>query len=1105
MISVMKTQKQCPACASPVPLDARGGLCPFCLLGLADSSADLRARADAAALWPEPDASSPTTSGDLPCFGDYELLNEVARGGMGVVYRARHRGLDRVVALKMVLLGQFSGSDAQQRFRAEAQTAARLKHPRIVAIHDIGTLDGQPYFTMDLVDGPNLAEAIRAEPCSPRRAAELLGAIVEAVAYAHREGVLHRDIKPSNILLDSNGQPHLTDFGLARQIDSDSSLTLTGQALGSPNYMAPEQAVGASDVTVAADLWSLGAILYHLLTGRPPFAGATVADTLRAVRDDEPLRPRLLNSGTPVDLETICLKCLEKEPARRYATAQDLADELDRFLNDEPIHARPTTRAERVLRWCRRKPVVASLTASSAFLLLAVAIGAPIAAFRINQERLLTRQSLYSADMRLASQAVHEGAFDHARKLLDQHRPRRGSDDLRGFEWRYLWQAVRDSEPIRTLEGLPAPSGWEITSLSRSGRFLYNQSFDQLRVWDMTTWEPVPIVPPPQPASVQWRWDPSRESAYAVDNARHTLAVYTLPKFEPGLTLHLPGPMSVVAMSQDRHALAVGCQDGGSHRVLVWDLARNARIGALGDFQTAISKLVFSRDGTLLAASSTNGVVGIWNLKTLQPLAAPPSNASQRWGLEFTPDNKRLLSGNDANLSAWDIGARKTLALKRTGEVDPQHFGFTPDAMHLVVSWDGSDLTLLDSQTLQIKGTMRGDRGLGGGIAFSPDGTLIACNGLDQTACIWDMATHTEVGIVGGFGETICDVEFSADGHNIVLIGGFGQVRVHKLSSVLKRGLFAKIPGQKSIIDQKLSPDERHLASISVDGTLTLWDRHSRRPIRSVSFPRYLETSFPRVAFSPDGERVAWVTGDALRIMLVESGEISTAAMDGNHEISPIAFSPNGRELAFGCGKQVLIYELNSKRQQRFTATDDQVFAIEYSPDGARIAFGDRQGTVTLCDRSSGKGFSKVKAHPPHVYGVAMSPDGKLLATCGADASIKLWRVEPDGLRLQATLLGHMGYVGHVAFSPDGTRLVSACRDKTLKIWDPRRAAELGTLYGHHDMVVPVEFTKDGRTIYSAGLDGEIHFWDAPSLAEIDLLDESTPIQSIPGRSNELK
>ncbi|HEX5220798.1 MAG TPA: serine/threonine-protein kinase, partial [Verrucomicrobiae bacterium] len=343
----------------------------------------------------------PKTSGDdrgsikpLLAFNDYEVLEEIARGGMGVVYRARQISLNRPVALKMILGGHLANAAEVQRFRSEAETAAQLQHPNIVAIHEVGEHAGQPFFSMDLVEGRNLAQLVRDEPLPSRKAAEYLKTIAEAVQYAHSRGVLHRDLKPSNILIDENDQPRITDFGLAKRLTdsqpstNDAQLTQTGQMLGSPSFIPPEQAAGQKDaIGPASDVYSLGAILYHLLTGRPPFLAETLPQTLRMVAEQEPVSPRLLNASVPSDLETICLKCLEKDPQRRYAGARALADELERFLRDEPIHARPLGFVRKVHRWCLRNKALAATGTAVIALLLIVAIGSPIAAIRINRER----------------------------------------------------------------------------------------------------------------------------------------------------------------------------------------------------------------------------------------------------------------------------------------------------------------------------------------------------------------------------------------------------------------------------------------------------------------------------------------------------------------------------------------------------------------------------------------------------------------------------------------------------------------------------------------------------------------------------------------------
>jgi serine/threonine protein kinase len=378
------------------------------------------------------------------------LLEEIARGGMGIIYKARQKSLGRIVAVKMLLFGDQSGKDLAQRFRAEAAVAASLQHPNIVAMHEVSAHEGQPFFAMDFIEGQSLAK-LSAE-CEVRnaewlrRAARYVKIVAEAIDYAHERGILHRDLKPSNVLIDPFDQPRVTDFGLAKRLHHDSELTLSGQVLGSPNYMPPEQAAAKRGlVGRRSDVYSLGAILYHLLTGRPPFVGETLTDTLQDVVNQEPVSPRLLNPSVPRDLETLCLKCLEKEPARRYQTAQALAGDLDRFLQGKPIQARPVGHAEKLWRWCRRKPVVAGLGAVAVLSLLAVAATSTVSTIRIAQEQRTLRQNLYASEVNVVQHALEDGNYGLARRTLDGHRPAPGQEDLRGFEWRYFWKLSQGS------------------------------------------------------------------------------------------------------------------------------------------------------------------------------------------------------------------------------------------------------------------------------------------------------------------------------------------------------------------------------------------------------------------------------------------------------------------------------------------------------------------------------------------------------------------------------------------------------------------------------------------------------------------------------------
>jgi tetratricopeptide (TPR) repeat protein/predicted Ser/Thr protein kinase len=364
--------------------------------------------------------ATPSPPKVLRYFGDYELLDEIARGGMGVVYRARQKSLNRVVAVKMILGGQLATAAEVQRFHTEAEAAANLHHPNIVAIHEVGEHESLHYFSMDFVAGKSLAALVLQNPLPPLRAAAYVQRIAEAVYYAHQHGILHRDLKPSNVLVDETDQPRITDFGLAKRLEHESGLTASGAVLGTPSYMPPEQAEGRHQlVSPASDVYSTGAILYELVTGRPPFRAESPIETLRQVLDAEPAPPSLLNPNVDRDLETICLKCLQKDPARRYATAQFLADDLSRFLRGEPILARPVGVGERLVRWCRRNPRIAALAATVLILIVTVAAGSTTAAIWIAREKAQTELAREAADaQRVRAEANFQKAREAVHKML---------------------------------------------------------------------------------------------------------------------------------------------------------------------------------------------------------------------------------------------------------------------------------------------------------------------------------------------------------------------------------------------------------------------------------------------------------------------------------------------------------------------------------------------------------------------------------------------------------------------------------------------------------------------------------------------------------------
>jgi len=361
--SVTKTERVCAKCGATVFADAPCGFCSVCLF-----------RTGLGSLDDEKDDAKEESRMQME-FGDYELLEEIGRGGQGVVYRARQKSLNRTVALKVIGLGRWASTPHLRRFRHEAESAARLEHPQIVPIYEIGERDGSCYFSMKFIEGGHLDEVVRRDPMSTRRAVELLVKIAHTVQFAHERGILHRDIKPGNILLDRKGEPHLTDFGLARLIEQESTVTNSFDVLGTPSYMSPEQAGGrVKELTPAADVYALGAVFYHMLTGQPPFAGGTTYETIRMVLETEPRKPRLWNSKADVDLETICLKCLEKDPQRRYSSALALAEDLERWLRHEPIRARRSGIFIRSRKWVRRNPAAAILVPSLAALAAVVGV-----------------------------------------------------------------------------------------------------------------------------------------------------------------------------------------------------------------------------------------------------------------------------------------------------------------------------------------------------------------------------------------------------------------------------------------------------------------------------------------------------------------------------------------------------------------------------------------------------------------------------------------------------------------------------------------------------------------------------------------------------------
>ena len=514
----MPDARTCPECGAAIPDGQPRGLCPRCALsGLLNPADD-----GSGALAPHGQGKGTPVAGR--CFGDYELLEEIARGGMGVVYKARQKSLDRLVAVKFLLFGPHASTEFIKRFRIEASAAAALQHPSIVAIHEVGVHEGEHFLVMDLVDGPNLAKLVREQPLPPKRAAQYLKTIAEAIHYAHEHGILHRDLKPSNVLIDSTDQPRVTDFGLAKRLETDSQpstqlsqLTVSGQVMGSPGYMPPEQASGGrGKMSRRSDVYSLGAMLYHLLTGRPPFGAGSVAETLKQVESQEPVSLQLLNPAVPLDLETICTKCLQKEPRIRYHTALELAEECGRFMNDEPICARPITRAEKLWRWCRRHPAVASLAAAVAVLLITATTVSTVAALRVSSARNAAFDQWHRAAISAVEEARQRQRTEQTLRDVEMWRAEdffSSNDSRTALAWlarvlrrkpgeraaaeRVLAALTQRSFALPLFECRLQGDGFLMAAVSPNGRFVATVELTNpavagvVTVWDSRTREPV--------------------------------------------------------------------------------------------------------------------------------------------------------------------------------------------------------------------------------------------------------------------------------------------------------------------------------------------------------------------------------------------------------------------------------------------------------------------------------------------------------------------------------------------------------------------------------------------------------------------------------------
>lgn len=978
---------------------------------------------------PPPRQRGPRIGEPIRYFGDYELLEEIARGGMGVVYKAKQMNLNRTVALKMILAGQFAREEDVLRFHTEAEAAASLDHPGIVPIFEIGEHAGQHYFSMGYIEGESLAQKVAGGPLPPREAADLVRQVCDAMAYAHERGVIHRDLKPANVLIDPNGRPKVTDFGLAKRTDADSNLTGTGQILGTPAYMPPEQASGSIDqLGPLADIYSLGAILYCLLTGRPPFQAANPMDTLAQVLAHEPVAPRALNSEVPRDLETICLKCLSKEPRKRYASALSTSADLNRFLNGEPIQARPVGRLERSWRWCQRNRAVATMTGvAAAFLVLG------------------TIASIY-----FAIEAKHEAANAISAQKYAEH---------------------KSAEAIAEKERANFQTALALAQESKAERRLYtNQIASAQREWENK--------------NAQGAWQHLNECRWDCRGWEHDYlyTLFTTGSFE--LQGHLSAVTSV-AFSPDGRRIVSGSMEDATVRI--WDTNAQREEFTLKGNQAYNARVAFSPDGNLVA-STGKADVKLWDVSTGKEVLSIKSNRASC--LAFSPNGSQLVTNRfgSGELTVWDLATGKTAFTLPGLSNSIRCVSFNGDGTKIVSGSDKGELTIWDAGDGNSPMKLEDHEHAIFDVAFSPDETTIIRGSWGGGIKGWDVASRKEMFTLDAT-SYVSSVTFSPDGTKIVSSGAKGI----KVWNAASGELSDELAGHANVVwSVEYSPDGTQIVSGGDDKSLRVWESAKPRPSIALERHRKPVLRLTQnlagtrmASVSGDGVVKLWDGTSGQEILVIQSPSLSIHPNDPNSYYGgyTVAFTADASRI-ITAGTRVPVKVWNAETGEslnQFSLQHSVVDPPTVSADGKWVAARDRSGTMSVHEATTGRLHQSVSTgHKDGILCLAFSPDGERIATAGR-REMKVWNLR-TGTQEFATSV-QRDQISGIDFNRDGSRIAGAL-GTTLKVWDANAGLELLTLEGHTAGVRYVEFSPDDRRIMSSANDA-IKLWDAATGDEV--------------------